>query len=607
MYALLHGVCGPQQGFVPWWCMCTLWDHFFFFFFLFTIHLHGKETSERRSSFFFLLSLFFLSFSFFITHPHPSSSSSYFSSSSSCCCSLFVSDVLLGLWTPPHRFKLLLLLLLLFLLLYLSLSLSLSQPCECCCVCVCVCCVVFVVVDKKKSLFSLASYSSFFKAVPMDDARHPSSSSSSSSGLLTPLVSPRPVLPSATDDNGWKVIGSPPRKLVLSPPDDRKGPSPKASPEDREPLSLSVPRQNTDIASKSNHAPIAALSHDPDLLLTPTTPSPQALAVYATSPSRLDLLPDPPALGSRRRSFGLLDINSNIHQQPYNVGLASNHGANLESPLSLSSFLWNGRVDENAANPAQSALGMTAAVRQDTVTGGSNIFSMSAALHAHPFVPSGGRTVRSLSLSEPLGFHAYTTGSNSSKPSVFGHGEGDGLELYRVQLPTMEEEPEDALEHPRVSRARSYSTSAAFSPGSFYGSLSSSTYSSTEPQSTFVSSSTISDSLNPLDNQDQHPFLNRKFSVGSTWPHISHHSTDGRSGISSTHRRSITSSTYVPPIWESPSSNLPSQQPAMDREQAERQRVSRRFSLAPSSGFQTYDHFLESEHYNASSLSGGNR
>lgn len=316
----------------------------------------------------------------------------------------------------------------------------------------------------------------------------------------------------------------------------------------------------------------------------------------------------------RRSSFGLLDINpSHLNpqqQHPYSntIGLATNPGAGLESPLSLSSFIWNARVtNDNGSNPATTQ----AAVRQDTVTG-SNIFCMSAALHANPFVPNGGRTVRSLSLSEPVGFQsAYTS---SSKPNAYGHGEGDALEMYRVQLPTMEEEPEDTLEHQRTSRTRSYSTSAAFSPGSLYGPLTSSAYPAApkQVQDPFASSSssTVADLMGVLNNQDQqHPFLQqRKLPVGSTWPSVSHHATDnGRQALPSTHRRSITSSTYVSPIWESPSSNLPAQQPAAERERIERQRVSRRFSVAPSSGFQTYDHFLESEHYSTSSLSGHNR
>ncbi|KAF9949225.1 hypothetical protein BGZ65_007488, partial [Modicella reniformis] len=519
-----------------------------------------------------------------------------------------------------------------------------------------------------------------------------------SSGLVTPpLVSPRPVqgpmttttTTTATGHSGWKVVGSPPRKPLLSPPDDRtKGlltpetianrhASPphhqrpqsnrdndrqagnsSGAPSARSMATSTAARENTDRASTKsplNHAhdpPTSDLQqqhhhhqyrqHQGNSLQTPA-------AIYATtnlladsiSPNTLTATmcnnPSVARSGQDVDPFGLLDINSsgNInHQQqqlqhhPYNnmVSMTTNSGTGLESPLSMSSFIWNGRVtNEGGNNPTAAAnLGGMTAMRQDTVTGGSNIFSMSAALHAHPFVPGtggggggggnvggGGRTVRSLSLSEPLGFQSNYMSSTSTgtgiKPNSFGQGEGDPLELYRVQLPTMEEEPEDALDHPRLNRARSYSTSAAFASGSFYRSISgAATYSPTERQDPFApssssSSSINSDSLGLLNNQEQHPFLHRKLSVGSTWPSVSHH--NNAAGVSSSHRRSITSNTYVSPIWESPDSNPPppqqQQQPTL-----ERQRVSRRFSVAPSSGFQTYDHFLESEHYGSSSLSG---
>ncbi|KAF9120097.1 hypothetical protein BGW39_011682 [Mortierella sp. 14UC] len=72
-----------------------------------------------------------------------------------------------------------------------------------------------------------------------------------------------------------------------------------------------------------------------------------------------------------------------------------------------------------------------------------------------------------------------------------------------------------------------------------------------------------------------------------------------------THRRSATSNSYVSPIWESPDAYPSSTRPIDDRERVERQRPLRRFSLAPSSGFQNYDRFLESEHFGGSPVLSG--
>lgn len=241
---------------------------------------------------------------------------------------------------------------------------------------------------------------------------------------------------------------------------------------------------------------------------------------------------------------------------------------------------------------------------------------MSAALHADPFVPNHGRPLRSLSLSEPLGFHTgFGPGSGSIGSTIStsanrnsggyvldGQENGDVLGMYRVSLPTMEEESEDALDHARANRTRSYSTSAAFGLGT-YGALPSSPFAPTETHTPFAHPS---GSLGLLDKQEQHPSLHRKFSVGSTWPSAAHRNEDqNKPSVPSAHRRSITSSSYVSPIWESPAPQPPPMQPVHDRERIEHQRVPRRFSVAPSSGFQTYDHFLESEHLGGSSVTSG--
>ncbi|KAF9999304.1 hypothetical protein BGZ80_006594 [Entomortierella chlamydospora] len=294
------------------------------------------------------------------------------------------------------------------------------------------------------------------------------------------------------------------------------------------------------------------------------------------------------------------------------MATATANTGSLESPLNMSSFIWNNRVtNENGSNPSASLAttlgGMSAAIRRDNSSEDNQFFSMSAALRADPFVPNNSRQMRSLSLSEPLGFHTNFGNGKiiANNHNDYGQKDGDSLGSYRAALPVMEEEPEEMFEQTRAARARSYSTSATFGPGSFFNSISNSTFANPEPQDPFSPTTSSSGSLGLL-SQDQRPFLNRKFSVGSTWPSVSQSGPDpSRSAMQSNHRRSVTSNSYVSPIWESTSTNtyMPSIEPVQER--IERQRIPRRYSLAPSSGFQPYDHFLESEHISAASPSGG--
>ncbi|KAI8598882.1 hypothetical protein EDD21DRAFT_175697 [Dissophora ornata] len=420
-----------------------------------------------------------------------------------------------------------------------------------------------------------------------------------------------------------------------------------------------TPRENADdTLTKSTfvHAPATAaastsnlrLSQAPqtlleDLLQTPSTPSPKSLAGYSTSLSRFDSRfgDSTPSFHGASTSaessviqsgqslaFGL-DINTHNNsgqQRRYSnssfhygsressepSGLTTSAGSALESPLNMSSFIWNGRVANEDGTSMTTSMattigGMTTALRQEAANADGQLFSMSAALNADPFVPVHNRPTRSMSLSEPIGFH--TGFGNNKKLGSFGQEDGDALNLYRAPLPIMEEESEDAFDHARFNRNRSYSTSATSGPGTYYRSLSSSTFVPPEPQDPFAPSSAASNYLGLSQTQEQHPFLRRKLSGGPTWPSVSQTSPDhGRTVISSNHRRSVTSSNYASPIWESPSPHLPLSQPVLEREGVERMRVSRRFSVAPSSGFQAYDRFLESEQYGGSfALSGYNR
>ncbi|KAK3834902.1 MAG: hypothetical protein JOS17DRAFT_601795 [Linnemannia elongata] len=593
---------------------------------------------------------------------------------------------------------------------------------------------------------------------------------SSSSGMVTPpsalpypihqtqhshtLVSPTSP---AIADSTWKVVGSPPRRLLLSTPADqqhqRRGTAPDSNnsnlafidvnntatvthpsyknsknthehkktsasdnslkPTDRhesanttqapaypDAVRVVVPRENAQssvvpsLPTSSSSAPLPSLSssagayshaqayahqhhplaalpgahnhsssspHDPLLpseptstpLLPPTTtlaqtpntpfPTSQALSsgtfVTVSSSSRLDeLLSDPvshlhsettPSAGLSRGSrpaqglsFGPND--SNTHQ-----GRTSGRIGGLESPLSMSSFIWNGRMEtQESSDPAASLAagfgGMTIHSRNDDSSGkGDTFFPMSSALNADPFVPNHYRPSRSLSLSEPLGFPigGFINNHNSlqqqqqhqrsnSNTDFTTQEEQESINPFRAPLPTMEEEFEESFE-PRASRTRSYSTSATFGlSGKNYGGLSNAFFSPEEPSDPFMPSSYSGSSSSAMgfsQSQEQPSFRTRKYSAGLTWPSVSHHGMDqGRPSIAPpVHRRSVTSNSYVSPIWESPDAYVSPSRPTEERERVERQRPLRRFSLAPSSGFQNYDRFLENEHFGGSSVLSG--
>ncbi|KAG0311179.1 hypothetical protein BGZ97_012020 [Linnemannia gamsii] len=250
--------------------------------------------------------------------------------------------------------------------------------------------------------------------------------------------------------------------------------------------------------------------------------------------------------------------------------------------------------------------------RNDDTSGKEdNFFPMSSALNADPFVPNHYRPSRSLSLSEPIGFSVggFSNQRSNSNGDFAAHEEQESINPFRVPLPTMEEEFEDSFE-PRANRTRSYSTSATFGlTGKNYGSLSNAFFSPEEHSDSFMPSSYSGSSSSALgfsQHQELPPFRTRKYSAGSTWPSVSHHGMDqGRPSIAPpVHRRSATSSSYVSPIWESPDTYIPPARATEERERIERQRPLRRFSLAPSSGFQNYDRFLENEHFGGTSVLG---
>ncbi|KAF9952413.1 hypothetical protein BGZ72_006314 [Mortierella alpina] len=458
----------------------------------------------------------------------------------------------------------------------------------------------------------------------------------SSSGLATPpVVSPHPIQTAKGapgNESDWKTVGSPPRKTLLSPPDDKDqahagsqtrhqrhdshdGPAVSNTPETNSRANAVAPSVTSDdtadwltslqsdagLAAAPAPAPAPALdplfpgfhsqhAHESPLH-TPTTPSPsaQSLMGFAPASSRLDgllgsLAPSHPAVTrpSQDLSFGPLDMMTSVNSNQRD-GKASFHATSaisnnprptsgLESPLALSSFAWNGRVtNEDGVGPvttlATTRGGLTTGMRQDGAIGGSS---------------------------------SITNRMNNS----FDTEQSDALGSFRLPLPTMEEEAEDALE-PRASRTRSYSTSAAFGPGTFYGGLSSNALPYRDRQSSMAPSSSLSSSSGSmalLDNQDYHPFVGRKVSGGSTWPSISqHNASHSRPSVIPAHRRSLTSGSYMSqasPIWETSNTFLPpAEQHVAKREPAEGAYgfQGRRFSLAQASGFKTYDQFVERE------------
>ncbi|KAG0090977.1 hypothetical protein BGZ92_001758 [Podila epicladia] len=198
------------------------------------------------------------------------------------------------------------------------------------------------------------------------------------------------------------------------------------------------------------------------------------------------------------------------------------------------------------------------------------------------------------------------------------------MRTYRSSLlPTMEEETEDSTEQ-RMTRARSFSTSATFGLSPF--GLSTSGFASGSnafgPAETdvFANSSnfmsgnqsgvgggnSIHHSSNNTamaantanttnttntNNSSSRPFLHRKLSGGlPAWS-----SPSNTLDQTSNHRRSLTTNaSYSAPIWEMPSLFQPLQSP-VEQDRMDRHRVARRFSLAPSMSSSSMHHYDNSD------------
>ncbi|KAG0265939.1 hypothetical protein BGZ95_003169 [Linnemannia exigua] len=207
------------------------------------------------------------------------------------------------------------------------------------------------------------------------------------------------------------------------------------------------------------------------------------------------------------------------------------------------------------------------------------------------------KTTRSMSFSEPSFSNVFSLGTTKS-----GYDQDDEDVLrYRPPLATMDEELEDPIEAPRMARTRSFSTSAALGSSVFSGGLSASLFSAPGAQDPFnVSTGPLGGSALAMGG-DPISQLNRRLSgAGTAWP-----SSTGPDILPLNHRRSITSTSgYNAPIWESsgPFQPLPS---SIERDrQQDRQVIARRFSVAPSSGLQNYDAYLDEAESNSTSALG---
>lgn len=261
------------------------------------------------------------------------------------------------------------------------------------------------------------------------------------------------------------------------------------------------------------------------------------------------------------------------------VTMSTTSRSGLESPLSMSSFIWTGRVSEDI-DPRSPLYSTTSS----TANRGTPKLGLEKDVGLRQGDPSGQGTYanrRSLSFSEPGGYSSgigLTPGFSLQNENSMGS--------FRVPPSILEEDPDELIE-PRASRTRSHSTSATFGSGGLYSNFMRDSFDNQESKDPFAPRSP-SNSMGLFSGQDRHP-LHNQLNSGPTWVgpwHTMHDSIGG-----SNRRRSMTGE-YTTPVWESQGSYSPmtaSGEPGY----SERQRPMRRYSVAPSSGFQTYDRFVE--------------
>ncbi|KAF9915220.1 hypothetical protein FBU30_002113, partial [Linnemannia zychae] len=513
----------------------------------------------------------------------------------------------------------------------------------------------------------------------------------SPSGLVTPpLVSPRPIQSQKQSDgssNNWKVVGSPPRRPLLSPPEERERQrtlheaditTVEANNTTRTAVVTLAAADTADLtdstpssmsASTSTEASLSSSASSTSNPASPTMPqykhgTPRIHTGKEMSNTNYQLPSGPPNIqqssfysiggplspfasdpfaenlplqsthfkSSSTGSLGNSALDSlTFHNFLDEQGLSSslsthnlgreagmkrsslNHNSNaLESSLAMSSFAWDSQVSrEPSASTISSRTNNRASVTVDNFSGlGSPLDGRSSSYYSLHLQTSRltdesdtgvPKTIRSMSFSEPSFPNAFGLGTAKS-----GYDQDDEDVLrYRPPLATMDEELEDPIDAPRMARTRSFSTSAALSSSAFPGGLSTSLFSPPTTQDPFgISTGPVSGSALAMED-DIIPQLNRRLSgAGAAWPNSA-----GPDSFSLNHRRSMTStSSYNAPIWESSGLFQPLS-PSVERDRhQDRQLIARRFSVAPSSGLQNYDAFLdEAESSSPSTLGGFNR
>ncbi|KAG0040322.1 hypothetical protein BGZ82_003627 [Podila clonocystis] len=280
------------------------------------------------------------------------------------------------------------------------------------------------------------------------------------------------------------------------------------------------------------------------------------------------------------------------------VTMATTSRSGLESPLSMSSCIWTGRVSEDidSRSPSTYSTASSTNKRGAPKLGLENDIGLS-----RQGDPSGqGYSARrSLSFSEPGG---YSSGIGLNSPSGFSLQNESSMGSFRVPPSILEEDPDELIE-PRASRTRSHSTSATFGSGGLYSNFMRNSFDNHE-QDPFAPRSP-SNPMSLFPGQDQRHPLHNQLNSSPTWVGSWNHTMQDPIG-GSNRRRSVTGE-FTTPLWEPHGSYSPmtaSGEPGY----GERQRPMRRYSVAPSSGFQTYDRFVENpDNYGHYSLDGYDR
>ncbi|KAG0338618.1 hypothetical protein BG004_007156, partial [Podila humilis] len=355
----------------------------------------------------------------------------------------------------------------------------------------------------------------------------------------------------------------------------------------------------------------------PDNRDNQTSPDPMPMQQHLWDSDTLD------GIGKKTNNY-----SSNSHSNMSGTGVTSN-STNTSPTDSMSNFLHEGSLAFNhrATTPSKypPPLDTSSARISDTMLSGGFRGGRSLSFSESSFSSVVGDTEGG-----KMG-GATNTGIRSAGPipkSIFSPDDDTAalmdMRTYKISLlPMMEEEAEEsAAELQRASRARSFSTSAAFGLSAFASGLSSPTglvsYSSStfgpleesgpsrydddastpfgphvseNSSSIMNNSSNMNSNISNNDNSSNNmnsgpqarPFLHRKLSGGL--PAWSTPTIAGNDVQSANHRRSMTIHTSgyggAGPLWEMSSVFQPLQSP-VEQDRMDRHRVARRFSLAPS-------------------------